>query len=53
MGSAQDDRPAVRWPVGAAVGVLSGAVAIGTATLAAGLIGTGTAPVLAVGAAAT
>jgi DMSO/TMAO reductase YedYZ molybdopterin-dependent catalytic subunit len=52
MGSAQGDPPDVRWPVGAAIGVLSGAVAIGTATLAAGLIGTGTAPVLAVGAAA-
>src|SRR6185437_13939146 len=38
--------------VGAAIGVLSGAVAIGTATLAAGLVGTGTSPVLAVGAAA-
>src|SRR6188508_2655536 len=52
MGTAQGDPPAARWPVGAALGVLSGAVAIGTATLAAGLIGTGTAPVLAVGAAA-
>src|SRR5690242_18703479 len=52
MGSAQGDPPVVRWPVGAAIGVLSGAAAIGTATLAAGLIGTGTAPVRAVGAAA-
>jgi len=52
MGSARGDAPAVRWPVGAAIGVLSGAIAIGTATLAAGLIGTATAPVLAVGAAA-
>src|SRR6476646_2196730 len=53
MGSVQGgDPPDVRWPVGAAIGVLSGAVAIGMATLAAGLIGTGTAPVLAVGAAA-
>jgi DMSO/TMAO reductase YedYZ molybdopterin-dependent catalytic subunit len=46
------DPPVARWPVGAAIGVLSGAAAIGTATLAAGLIGTATAPVLAVGAAA-
>jgi DMSO/TMAO reductase YedYZ molybdopterin-dependent catalytic subunit len=52
MASAQGDPPAARWPVGAAIGVLSGGVAIGTATLAAGVIGTGTAPVLAVGAAA-
>ena len=52
MGSAQGDPPVARWPVGAAIGVLAGAVAIGTATLAAGLIGTGTAPVLAVGGAA-
>src|SRR3954468_8210146 len=53
MGSAQGgDRSTARWPVGAGSGVLSGAIAIGTATLAAGLIGTGTAPVLAVGAAA-
>jgi DMSO/TMAO reductase YedYZ molybdopterin-dependent catalytic subunit len=42
----------VRWPVGAAIGVLSGAVAIGAATLAAGLIGAGSSPILAVGAAA-
>src|SRR6476620_4478819 len=53
MGSVQGgDPPDVRWPVGAAIGILSGAIAIGIATLAAGVIGTGTAPVLAVGAAA-
>jgi DMSO/TMAO reductase YedYZ molybdopterin-dependent catalytic subunit len=52
MGSAQGDPPVVRWPVGAAIGVLSGAVAVGAATLAAGLVGAGTSPVLAVGAAA-
>jgi DMSO/TMAO reductase YedYZ molybdopterin-dependent catalytic subunit len=34
------------------IGLLSGAVAIGAATLVAGLVGTGTSPVLAVGAAA-
>src|SRR6476469_9397124 len=53
MGSVQGgDPPDVRWPVGAAIGILSGAIAIGIATLAAGVIGTGTSPVLAVGAAA-
>ena len=44
--------PAPGWPVGAAIGLLSGAVAIGAATIAAGLVGAGTSPVLAVGAAA-
>jgi DMSO/TMAO reductase YedYZ molybdopterin-dependent catalytic subunit len=44
--------PARGWPVGAAIGLLSGGVAIGAATLVAGLVGTGTSPVLAVGAAA-
>src|SRR5262245_10274104 len=48
----QGGTPAARWPVGAAIGFLSGAVAIGAATLAAGLIGAGSPPVLAVGAAA-
>ncbi len=53
MGTTPDDEPPDRgWPVGAAIGLLSGAVAIGAATLAAGLVGTGTSPVLAVGAAA-
>jgi DMSO/TMAO reductase YedYZ molybdopterin-dependent catalytic subunit len=52
MGPAQDDPPVVRWQVGAAIGVLSGAVAIGAATLAAGVIGAGSSPILAVGAAA-
>src|SRR5262245_11146582 len=48
----QGGTPAARWPVGAAIGFLSGAVAIGAATLAAGLIGAGSSPILAVGAAA-
>ncbi len=52
MTSARHDPPGVRWPAGAAIGVLSGAVAIGAATLLAGLIGAGSSPILAVGAAA-
>ena len=53
MGTTADGEPPGRgWPVGAAIGLLSGAVAIGAATLAAGLVGTGTSPILAVGAAA-
>jgi DMSO/TMAO reductase YedYZ molybdopterin-dependent catalytic subunit len=52
MASAHSDPPVVRWPVGAAIGILSGGVAIGAATLAAGLFGAGTSPIFAVGAAA-
>jgi DMSO/TMAO reductase YedYZ molybdopterin-dependent catalytic subunit len=40
------------WIVGAAIGLLSGAVAIGVGQLAAGIVGAGSSPVLAVGGAA-
>jgi hypothetical protein len=53
MGTTPNGEPPARgWPVGAAIGLLSGAVAVGAGTPVAGLVGTGTSPVLAVGAAA-
>jgi len=44
-----DDRPAGGWPTGALIGLLSGAVAIGVAQLAAAVVGAGTSPLFAVG----
>jgi DMSO/TMAO reductase YedYZ molybdopterin-dependent catalytic subunit len=47
-----DDRPAGGWPTGALIGLLSGAVAIGVAQLAAAVVGAGTSPLFAVGSSA-
>jgi DMSO/TMAO reductase YedYZ molybdopterin-dependent catalytic subunit len=44
--------PPPRWPTGAVIGLLSGAVAIGIAQLTAAVVGPGSSPVFAVGSAA-
>ncbi len=43
------DEHAPRWPTGALIGLLSGAVAIGVGQLAAAVVGAGTSPLFAVG----
>jgi len=49
--STSEQRPDPGWPTGAAIGLLSGGVAIGVAQLASAAVGPGTSPVFAVGAA--